>query len=111
VSEIYESEMIQGDTGPIWHIAVPNISDGLVVGSEELTPFTCTLVLGEVTRAITDMNIARDRFLVQITSDESNALNVGKNRIVVQIKNTNISPAYRSEVQIDLTVKSQRYSE
>lgn len=111
MSEIYESEMIQGDTGPLWHIAVPNVSDGLVVGTEELTPFTCTLVLGEVTRVVTDMNIARDRFLVQISSAESDALSVGKNRIVVQVKNDNVSPAYRSEVQIDLAIKAQRYSE
>ena len=117
MAEIVESEIIQGDTGPVWHIGVPNLTvDGEVSGYENLTTFSCVLVYtngstgAQVVKTVTDKNIAGDRFLVQFNSAESNVLAVGKNRIVIQVKDSAGIP-YRSETQIDLAVRTQRYSE
>lgn len=116
MADVFESEIIQGDTGPVWHISVPSINvDGNNAGNETLTNYTCVLVYNnsdgdEITREVTTKNSNNDEFLVQITSVESNSMSIGLNRIVVQIKDSAGTP-YRSEVQIDLTVKSQRYQE
>ena len=116
MSDVFESEIIQGDTGPIWHIGVPSIDiDGDSSGYETLTNYTCTLVYidsdgAEQTRDVTTKNSTNDNFLVQLTSGESDALAVGLARIVIQVKDSSGTP-YRSEVQINLTVKPQRYQE
>jgi hypothetical protein len=115
MSEIYESELIQGDTGPLWHISVPSITvEGLSSGLEVLTNYTCTLVYTnssgvQVTRAVINTNTANTAFLAQMTSAETDVMNVGKNKIVLQVKD-NAGVPYRSEVQIDLTVRAQRYT-
>ena len=116
MADIHEADVIQGDTGPVWHIGVPNLTvDGNLSGYETLTGYTCTLVYtdsngDQQTRAVTQVNTNNDRFLVQLTSAESQALAVGLSRIVCQVKDGAGTP-YRSEVQIDLTVAQQRYSE
>lgn len=115
--EIFESDdIIQGDTGPMWQIGVPSIDlDGNSAGYETLTDYTCFLVYtdssgDEQTRAVTTTNTTNDRFLVQVTSAESETFRIGPNRLVCQIKNSAVTP-YRSEVQIDVVVKPQRYQE
>jgi hypothetical protein len=115
MSEVYESELIQGDTGPLWHISVPKISvEGLNAGLETLTGYTCLLVYtnssgAQVTRSVINKNTANTAFLAQMTSAETDVMTTGKNRIVIQVKDSAGVP-YRSEVQIDLTVKAQRYT-
>ena len=116
MADVFESEVIQGDTGPIWHVGVPSIDvDGNSSGYELLTNYTCTLVYSdsagdEQTRAIIDVNSANTEFLVQMTSAETDTLNVGLSQIAIQVKDNSGVP-YRSEVQINLTVSTQRYQE
>ena len=116
MAEIFESEVIQGDTSPIWHIGVPTIDvDGNSSGYEDLSTYTCTLVYtdsagNQQTRLIIDKNSTSDRFLVQMTSAETDALSVGLAQLAIQVKDASGVP-YRSEVQINLTVKTQRYQE
>lgn len=116
MADIFESEVIQGDTGPIWHIGAPQIDvDGNSSGYVDLSTYTCTLAYTDSdgvqqTRLISDKNTALDRFLVQMNSTETNSLPVGLSQIVVQVLDDS-TPVYRSEVQINLTVKLQRYQE
>ena len=115
MSEIIEVEIVQGDTGPMWLIGVPNLdANGLADGDADLTAYTCTLKFAKTDgsdyeRAVTSKNTAVDRFLAQLTSEETDFdfMAVGKSRIVFEVKNSE-APPYVSEVQIDVKVISQR---
>jgi hypothetical protein len=116
MAEIFESEIIQGDTGPMWQIGVPSLDlDGNSSGYEDLTNYTCTMVFTdeagvEQVRSVTSTNQAGNRFLAQLNSADSDTLKLGVARMVLQVKDDAGVP-YRSEIQIDLTVKKQRYEE
>ena len=114
MTEPVGSELIHGNTGPVWLVGVPLISvDGVVTGwVSPLTDYECTLFWpdaagAEQTRQITATNTSSDRFLVWLTAAESQAMAAGRARMGVEI--TNASSGYVSEVQIDLTIAQQRY--
>lgn len=117
MADIIELEIVQGDTGPIWHIGVPNIDvDGNLSGDVTLTNYTCTLKItkqdaSDYERGIVSLNTGNTRFLAQLTSEETDAafMGLGLNRIVFEIKDDQ-TPPYVSEVQVDVTVKAQRRS-
>lgn len=110
-----EVDLIQGDTGPLWHIGVPLIdADGNSNGYASLANYTCTLKYVnssgvDKTRVVSDKNTAGDKFLCRVTSDESGEMRLGLNRIVWEIRDTTVTPPYVSEVQVDLTILPQRY--
>lgn len=113
--EVTDVELFQGDTGPVWLIGVPLITvDGAVSGYQTLTNFTCTLQITKVdgtvyTRNSVPVNTDNDRFLLQLSSTETDSeyMSVGKNRIVAEITDTS-NPIYRSEIHIDVKIKSPR---
>ena len=50
--------IIQGTTGPIWHVTVPEVdNDGLDTGNDaDLTNYTCSIKVGDQTQTITRKN-------------------------------------------------------
>lgn len=93
-------KIIQGDTGPIWHITVPQIdADGNATGSDTvLTNYTCSLTVDTQTAAITGKNTAGDAFLVQLSSTVTGLLDLGAYAVGIEVRNDVLDPPYVSEV-------------
>jgi hypothetical protein len=101
--------IIQGDTGPIWHVAVPQLdSDGLLTGVDtDLSNFTCDVVVDTQTQAITLMNTASTAFLVQLSSATTYLLATGGYNVGIEIRDDTITPPYVSEVHKQIQIHSQ----
>jgi hypothetical protein len=103
------SYITQGDTGPFWHVSVPEIdTNGLATGTDAaLTNYTCSLVIGAVTQAVTLKNTFNDAFLVQITSDTSALLDTGGYNVGIEVRDDTVTPPYVSEIHKQVKIASQ----
>jgi hypothetical protein len=103
------SNIIQGDTGPFWHVSVPEIdTNGLDTGTyADLTNYTCSFVVGAVTQAVTLKNTFNDAFLVQITSDTSALLDSGGYNVGIEIRDDTVTPSYVSEIHKQIKIAVQ----
>jgi hypothetical protein len=103
------SNIIQGDTGPFWHVTVPEIdTNGLDTGTDaDLTNYTCSLVVGTVTQAVTLMNTTSDAFLVQISSVTSDLLDSGGYNVGIEIRDDTVTPPYVSEIHKQIKIAAQ----
>jgi hypothetical protein len=99
----------QGDTGPIWHITVPEIDqEGLATGNvADLTNYTCSLVVGTETQTVTVMNTTSDAFLAQISSVTSDLLDAGGYNVGIEVRDDTITPPYVSEIHKQIQIATQ----
>jgi hypothetical protein len=102
-------KIIQGDTGPFWHVSVPEIdTDGLSTGTDAaLTNYTCSIVVGTETQAITLKNTFNTAFLVQISSVTSDLLDAGGYNVGIEVRDDTVTPPYVSEIHKQIQIATQ----
>jgi hypothetical protein len=102
--------IIQGTTGPIWHVTVPEVdNDGLDTGNDaDLTNYTCSIKVGDQTQSITRKNTLVTSFLVQLSSATTALLDAGGYNLGIEVRDDTVSPPYVSEIHKQIKIKTQR---
>lgn len=104
------SKIVIGDTGPIWHVTVPEIdSNGLDTGNDAtLTNYTCSIKVDTHTITVTSKNVAGDAFLAQIGSDVTAQLDAGGYNVGIEVRDDTVSPPYVSEIHKRIQITAER---
>lgn len=102
-------KIIQGTTGPIWQVTVPEIdNNGLETGADaDLTNYTCSIKVGTQTATVTQKDATARAFLVQIKSTLSALLEPGGYLVGIEVRDDTQSPPYVSEIHRSIQIKPQ----
>ena len=102
----------RGNTSPLWRIGVPSYDANgqLTGGYEDLSVnYSCTVAVPSavpaISRAVTALSSDNERYLVQLTPDETDTLADGIHTVAIEVSNATTTPPFKVEIHLNLVVE------